>query len=534
MIHRGYDRASNRTYRRDEVARSQTPLKKFDELYGYDGLNRLEDFDRGKLNTGNTAITGATIGQDWTLDQTGNWNNFNQTVQDALTQTRTHNKVNEITAIAETVGDQWKDPAHDANGNMTTIPQPKDLTKGYTATWDAWNRLVKLTNDADGDKTVAEFEYDGNNRRTIKKSYTGGSLDETRHFYYSDAWQVLEERVDSATAADKQYVWGMRYVDDLVLRDKGSDRLYALQDALFNVVALTDDTGSVKERFAYQPYGESEELNPDFTTYTGNDYNWEYRFTGRELDIETGLQLNRNRFYHARLGRWVSRDPILYRGGMNLYGYVGGRPTYYVDPSGLFFFCTGICGGVTGTATGLFGPVNPICGIGYSGGFYRCYGYSPKLGWVWGVNCATVSFTFYFGTIGGWLGLSGGPSLIINVFPEATLPSQGFSVSVGVSGGVACNGFAFPEMSLDIDTFSGDTTFSLPKFGPAFGVYASGRLTGTCTACGPNFGVIKSKIKACILRTIQTGINAIKAGLPVPNNTYDGDIPIEDAPNETM
>ena len=332
----GYDRASNRTYRRDEVARSQTPLKKFDELYGYDGLNRLEDFDRGKLNTGNDAITGTTIGQDWTLDQTGNWSNFNQTVQDALTQTRTHNKVNEITAIAETVGDQWKDPAHDANGNMTTIPQPKDLTKGYTATWDAWNRLVKLTNDADGDKTVAEFEYDGNNRRTVKKKYVSGSLDETRHFYYSDQWQVLEERVDSATTADKQYVWGMRYVDDLVLSETSSVRHYYAQDDNFNVVAALDDTGAIAERYAYTPYGVVEFLNASFVAHTTqiSDIDNEILFTGRRLDPETGLQLNRNRFYHARLGRWVNRDPIGYLGGTNLYGYVGGRPTRFVDPLG--------------------------------------------------------------------------------------------------------------------------------------------------------------------------------------------------------
>jgi len=32
----------------------------------------------------------------------------------------------------------------------------------------------------------------------------------------------------------------------------------------------------------------------------------------------------------------VNRDPIGYRGGdMNLYGYVNGMPTYWVDPSGL-------------------------------------------------------------------------------------------------------------------------------------------------------------------------------------------------------
>lgn len=35
------------------------------------------------------------------------------------------------------------------------------------------------------------------------------------------------------------------------------------------------------------------------------------------------------------MGRWINRDPIGYRGGMNLYGYVGGMPTYYEDPFGL-------------------------------------------------------------------------------------------------------------------------------------------------------------------------------------------------------
>ena len=55
----GYDRSGNRLYRRDEVARSQTPLAKYDELYGYDGLNRLTSFDRGELNVGNTGLTGS-------------------------------------------------------------------------------------------------------------------------------------------------------------------------------------------------------------------------------------------------------------------------------------------------------------------------------------------------------------------------------------------------------------------------------------------------------------------------------------------
>jgi hypothetical protein len=39
-------------------------------------------------------------------------------------------------------------------------------------------------------------------------------------------------------------------------------------------------------------------------------------------------------YYAAHMGRWLTRDPIGYRGGNNLYGYVNAQPTYYVDPLG--------------------------------------------------------------------------------------------------------------------------------------------------------------------------------------------------------
>jgi RHS repeat-associated protein len=338
----GYDRSSNRLYRRDEVARSQTPAALFDELYGYDGLNRLTSFDRGLLNSGNMGLSsGPTLTQDWTLDPTGNWNGFDQTVVNALTQTRDHNAVNEITDIGETVGDPWKTPAYDANGNMTMLPRPSDLTKGYAGTWDAWNRLVKLQTDDVVPKTVAEYEYDSFNRRTVKKVYdSGGSLAATHHDYFSDQWQTLEERVDASTSADRQFVWGERYVDDLVLRDRSAggslnERLYALQDALFSVVALTNTSGAVQERFAYQPYGQSEALNPNFSAYSGTDYEWESRFTGRQLDLDTRLQINRMRYLHLQLGRWVSRDPIGYGNvELNMYIYVGDMPSMAIDPNG--------------------------------------------------------------------------------------------------------------------------------------------------------------------------------------------------------
>ena len=45
----------------------------------------------------------------------------------------------------------------------------------------------------------------------------------------------------------------------------------------------------------------------------------------------SGLHLAPFRAYDARLGRWLSRDPIGEEGGINLYGYVGDNPINSVD-----------------------------------------------------------------------------------------------------------------------------------------------------------------------------------------------------------
>ncbi len=65
----GYDRVSNRTWREDLEAQANS--QSFDELYGYDQVNRLKEFERGLLNSTQTAITGLTFEQDWELDATG-------------------------------------------------------------------------------------------------------------------------------------------------------------------------------------------------------------------------------------------------------------------------------------------------------------------------------------------------------------------------------------------------------------------------------------------------------------------------------
>jgi hypothetical protein len=69
----GYDRASNRLYWENTLTTGR------DELYGYDGVDRLIAFQRGDLNGNKDAITGTAARQEnWSLDMTGNWPGFVQ------------------------------------------------------------------------------------------------------------------------------------------------------------------------------------------------------------------------------------------------------------------------------------------------------------------------------------------------------------------------------------------------------------------------------------------------------------------------
>ena len=59
------------------------------------------------------------------------------------------------------------------------------------------------------------------------------------------------------------------------------------------------------------------------------------QYTGRDYDPETGLRYYRARYYDSTIGRFLSEDPIMLRGGTNFYSYVKNAPVRFVDPTGL-------------------------------------------------------------------------------------------------------------------------------------------------------------------------------------------------------
>jgi len=327
QVKHGYDRVGNRLYREDVAATSAG--KSFDELYAYDGMNQLIDMQRGKLNATKNGLTTKNGQENFAFDATGNWSTYKQDATGAgftLTQPRTHNKANEIVTIAGAS----TYTASDANGNMTKCVKPNNWSAAFTLVYDAWNRLVIVK---DSETTVATYGYNGLNHR-VKKVV--GS--ETRLFYFNRGWQCLEEYVGST--CDARYVWGLRYVDDLVTYRKGSTDYYSVADPNWNVVALTNTSGVVQERYTYAVFGKVNCFDAAFTTRATSSCSITRTFTGQVLDNETGLMLYRNRVYHPTLGRFVQRDPIGYSAGdVSLYRYVNNMPCIYMDIFGQDISC---------------------------------------------------------------------------------------------------------------------------------------------------------------------------------------------------
>ena len=346
-----------------------------DQLNTYNALEEVTNQEVGALNGDDTAITGTPDeSESFSPDGMGNIANYTQTVAGTTTvdQDRSPNGLNQITSVAG-----WITPAYDAAGNMTTIPQPGNETVGLRSVYDAWNRLT-VVYVGDSTTPLVNYSYDGLNRRDVE--IAGGQTTAIFTLPVSpspsgrgaggEGYQDIEERVSSsplplgegqgegsgesfestasiiaALPANLQNVWGLRYVDDLVLRDRATggigdlgingsgldERLYALQDANWNVIALVSTSGDVAERFNYTVFGVATALNPDFTSYSGTDYQWTTLFAGRDIDANTGLYYNRARWYDAGLAVFTSTDAMP---SLNPYWYTDNNPLNATDPSG--------------------------------------------------------------------------------------------------------------------------------------------------------------------------------------------------------
>ena len=98
----------------------------------------------------------------------------------------------------------------------------------------------------------------------------------------------------------------------------------------FIITDYVDASGSVQAHYEYSPFGKIAKSNGAM------EDDFDYRFSSEVFDGETGLVYYNYRYYSPELGRWLSRDPIGEKGGVNLYAMVGNGAVNGWDRGGLY------------------------------------------------------------------------------------------------------------------------------------------------------------------------------------------------------
>src|SRR5207248_224033 len=97
-----------------------------------------------------------------------------------------------------------------------------------------------------------------------------------------------------------------------------------------NVVGLVNSAnGLVVAIYEYGPFGELIRASGPLAFINP------FRFSSKYQDDETGWLYYGYRYYDARLGRWLSRDPLEEQGGANLLVFSGNDGLDFFDSLGL-------------------------------------------------------------------------------------------------------------------------------------------------------------------------------------------------------
>jgi RHS repeat-associated protein len=82
----------------------------------------------------------------------------------------------------------------------------------------------------------------------------------------------------------------------------------------YSITAVTTSAGSIAERYAYSAYGQPTILDPSGATLQNSNFSIRTSYTGREWDATLGLDHFRARWMSPSAGRFLTRDPIGYKG----------------------------------------------------------------------------------------------------------------------------------------------------------------------------------------------------------------------------
>ena len=227
-----------------------------------------------------------------------------------------------------------------SNGQLTSLGS---VPSNKTFEYDALGMLKKVvlpTSD------IIEYVNDARDRRSVIKK--NGIVQKA--FIYQDQLNPVAE-LDGSGNIISRFVYGSKInVPEYMI--KGGSEYKIISDHLGSVrLVVNAINGNIVQRIDYNTWGKvTNDTNPGFQPFG---------FAGGIYDQDTDLVKFGARDYDSETGRWISKDPVKFDGGINLYAYAENDPVNKIDPNGLWAIQIGFSfSGFLGTG-----------GTGISGGF---------------------------------------------------------------------------------------------------------------------------------------------------------------------
>jgi RHS repeat-associated protein len=193
-------------------------------------------------------------------------------------------------------------------------------------------RLKLLQLRVNGNMTSAPGKTIAYNYDNMPKSMNGTTFvyDYSGHRVKKNSTVYIGKLYECTSGTCIKYIFAG---SNRVAMKTGSTINYYHPDHLGSSSVMTDSSGIMKEEIYYYPFGKTR-------SNTGT-LNVKHKFTGQELDDETGLYNYGARYYDPAIGRFVSADSIVPDfsdpQSLNRYSYCRNNPVIITDPSGNIF-----------------------------------------------------------------------------------------------------------------------------------------------------------------------------------------------------
>ena len=305
---------------------------------------------------------------------------------------------------------------------------------------------------------------------------------------------------------------------------------YYHSDHLSGSNIITDRSGVLVDHYEYTAFGKERfndtTCNPPITA----------RYTGQELDEDTGLYYYGARYYDPELARFIQADSIVSEPGdpqsFNRYAYVRNNPLKYADPTGHdpVLIAIGI-GILVGAAAGAISSAIQGGSIGrgalagaWAGAFTGAgIGVGGAIAFAWGADIGLGA------AIGGAIGGAvGGASAAAIQSGSAGGGNIGLGALIGAASG-AIAGYLDPELAATIEA-SGtaeqtNVSFTLQEAPTTGGSTSSASAAGSSVGSGT--AGASGGSSGGFLQSIRTLTNPQAAGLSAAATVGTGSVLVQ-------